>query len=84
MLREIQQSAGEHTDLLILLYHYVSSEANDNFKPEQRGNRKTAVKVRNIKVTKLKLGNGPCKDLFFEYAVLGCDTCILSVKRAGT
>lgn len=66
---------GEDTHLLVLLCHYASSEANDNyFKPEQRKNRKTAARVWNIKETKLKLGIDLCKDLLFLQAVFGCNT----------
>ncbi|MEW8547735.1 MAG: hypothetical protein AB2693_29860 [Candidatus Thiodiazotropha sp.] len=66
---------GEDTDLLILLCHYASLDANDIFfKPEQRRNMKTAARVWNIRETKLKLGSDLCKDLLFVHAILGCDT----------
>ena len=66
---------GEDTDLLILLCHYASSDANNiYFKAEQRRNMKTAARVWNIKETKLKLGNELCDNLLFVHAFLGCDT----------
>ena len=65
---------GEDTDLLILLCHYASSDANSiYFRPEQRRNMKTAARVWNIKETKLKLGNELCDNLLFVHAFLGCD-----------
>ena len=66
---------GEDTDLLKLLCHYASSDANNiYFKPEQRRNMKTVARVWNIKETKLKLGNELCDNLLFVHAFLGCDT----------
>ena len=66
---------GEDTDLLILLCHYASIDANNiYFKPEKRRNMKTAPKVWDIKETKLKLGNELCDNILFVHAILGCDT----------
>ena len=66
---------GENTDLLVLLCHYASLNANNIYlKPEKKRNAKTAPKVWDLKETKLKLGADLCDNLLFVHAILGCDT----------
>jgi len=63
---------GEDTDLLILLFHYSST---DNENTYFRSNKQSKERrVYNINLLKGTLGNDVCTKLLFVHAYTGCDS----------
>ena len=66
---------GEDTDVLALLLHHSSVEAeNIYFTSEQKSNAKSPPKIWHIKGSKQTLGNNICENLLALHAITGCDT----------
>ena len=65
---------GEDTDLLILLFHYSST---DNENTYFRSNKQSKERrVYNINLLKGTLGNDVCTKLLFVHAYTGCDSTL--------